>query len=131
MVRWFVIPMRNPSTPDGRGTLDDPWRPKYLQELGLTATNGTSFRYWVLVSIDDAPALDTLAAYPDVHEITDRPIPARKRTIIRNWLTKRGVTADLTLTGQTLVDELFRVCREVQVAETPAIRASLSADMTS
>lgn len=131
MARTFVIPVIPPANAQKIGTSEDPWRPKYLRERGLGFTNSTTFRYWMLCEVIGTPAqLDALAAEPDVHEITASAIPAGKRTAINNWLAKRGVTANLNLTGDALVDELRRVCLLVQQAETPAIRAALFTDMT-
>lgn len=139
--RWFVIPMQKPVDPSGFGTRDDPWRPKYLREAGLGFTDGANFRYWMICRVtygsDDIydPAgealLDTLAARPDVHEIrANTAIPAGKRAALQNWLTKRGVTdANLDLQGIALVNELKRICLQVQRAETQAERDAIRAEL--
>lgn len=131
MARTFVIPVIPPANAQKIGTPEDPWRPKYLRERGLGFTNSTTFRYWMLCEVIGTPAqLDALAAEPDVHEITDAAIPAGKRTAINNWLAKRGVTADLNLTGDALVAELRRICLLVQSRETAQERATIFSDIT-
>jgi len=69
-MRRFRIPLQAPVNGTGRGTRDDPWRPKYLQELGLdfSSFERTREHMCCVVSGDEA-ALDHLAQYPDVEEL--------------------------------------------------------------
>ncbi len=133
MARWFVLPMVPPANAQKIGTIDDPWRPKYLRERGLGYTNSTQFRYWILCQVIGTPAeLDQLDPLPDVVELVPgRQIPTAKRNAMLNWLAKRGVTdANLTLTGDELAAELRRICTLVQSRETPQERAAIFADIT-
>lgn len=133
MARTFIVPIIPPANAQKKGTTLDPWRPKYMRELGLGFTNTTSFRYWMLLEATGSDAaMDTLASQPDVHEITPgTSIPANKRNQIANWLTKRGITdADLTLQGDALIAELRRICALAQSSETEQDRVAIFSDMT-
>lgn len=133
MARTFIVPMVPPVNASKKGTAEDPWRPKYMRELGLGYTNGITFRYWSMYdAIGSDAAMDTLASQPDVHEITPgTSIPANKRNQIANWLAKRNITdADLTLQGDALIAELRRICLLVQSRETAQERATIFSDIT-
>jgi len=68
----FAIPMQAPAS--GRGTPQDPWRPKYLRETsGIRRWSMITDRSRALVTIEDADesALAQLRAQPDVRELSD------------------------------------------------------------
>jgi hypothetical protein len=131
MARWFAIPMQRPSTPDGRGTVADPWRVKYLREAGLTNTGGISTRYGVITQVFGTEAqLDALAAHNDVVEITDAPLSQGQQNRLAAFLARRGIVVDTSLPGPQLIEALFAAILAVQAQETPAIRASIFAELT-
>lgn len=62
--------MQPPGNGTGIGTREDPWRPKYLQELGLDFSSIANFRTHMECYVSgDAQALDELAQKPDVEEL--------------------------------------------------------------
>lgn len=72
--RTFIIPMQAPAG-TAYGTRRNPWRPKYLQELGLGFTNSTCIRgpggYYLAEVFGPEDRIEELAAKPDVVELPD------------------------------------------------------------
>lgn len=58
---------------DGKGTREDPWRPKYLRELNLRFSSQGNLRSHMLCAVaeddGDVANLSELAAQPDVIEL--------------------------------------------------------------
>ena len=72
MTVWFAIPMQSPAS--GRGTPQDPWRPKYLRETpGIRRWSMVTDRTQALVTIEEADesALSELRMKPDVRELNE------------------------------------------------------------
>lgn len=67
--RTFLIPMQAPANGTGKGTRADPWRPRYLQELGLSFSIHNARDFCVADVTGPNLVLDQLAAKKDVVEL--------------------------------------------------------------
>lgn len=67
--RTFLIPMQSPANGTGKGTRADPWRPKYLQELGLSFSIQNARDFCIAEVTGPNLVLDQLAKKPDVVEL--------------------------------------------------------------
>jgi hypothetical protein len=67
--RTFLIPMQSPANGTGKGTRADPWRPRHLQELGLSFSIHNARHFCIAEVTGPNLVLDELAAKPDVVEL--------------------------------------------------------------
>jgi len=67
--RTFLIPMQSPASGTGIGTRTDPWRPRYLQELGLSFSIHNARAFCIADVTGPNMVLDQLAAKNDVVEL--------------------------------------------------------------
>jgi hypothetical protein len=67
--RTFLIPMQAPANGTGKGTRADPWRPRYLQELGLSFSILNARDFCIAEVTGPNMVLDQLAAKKDVVEL--------------------------------------------------------------
>lgn len=67
--RTFLIPMQSPASGTGIGTRSDPWRPRYLQELGLSFSIHNARDFCIADVTGPNLVLDQLAAKKDVVEL--------------------------------------------------------------
>lgn len=119
-MRTFLIPMQAPVNGTGKGTREDPWRPKYLKELGLGLNNASAVRgqegFYLGEVGGPEKAIEQLAAQPDVVELTesDDPLPAAKIAKVE------GVSRNLALarkgTGREVVASLRQAMQDKQIA---------------
>jgi hypothetical protein len=115
--RHFLLPMVGPA--DGKGTRADPWRPKYLRELGLSYSirNGRDFclaEVW-----GDEKALEQLAAMPDVEEVLDTDAPVEAGKLARTEAATKNLPLSRKGTGKELLLSLRQSIHDKQVAERP------------
>lgn len=100
-VRVFLVPMVGPL--DGKGTRENPWRPKYLREMNLDFSSQGNLRGCMLCRIEgDDKSLESLAAQPDVVEVVAGQ-DERSKNQVREMTAASGLTleasADLSLEG--------------------------------
>ena len=87
-IAFVLCPMIGPAI--GKGTREDPWRPKYLQELGVAFSSMGNRRTEMLCRVEGTEEqLAALAANPDVQELDAKSAETLKAAIENE---KRGET---------------------------------------
>jgi hypothetical protein len=91
--RSFLIPMQAPANGTGKGTREDPWRPKYLAELGLTYSIHNARDFCIADVTGPNCVLDDLAAKKDVVELRNdgKPLSDEKHAVARAMLDFAGI----------------------------------------
>jgi hypothetical protein len=86
--RTFLIPMQAPANGTGIGTRADPWRPRYLRELGLSFSIHNARDFCIAEVTGPNLVLDQLAAKPDVVELRNdgRPLSDEKHAAAARML---------------------------------------------
>lgn len=116
MARYFLIPMQAPANGTGRGTRTDPWRPKYLKELGLSYSIRNARDFCLADVWGDDKALDELASMPDVEEVkdSDEALPPEKLTRVAT--ASKDIPLARTATERELLASLRQAIHDKQVA---------------
>jgi hypothetical protein len=85
--------MQAPSNGTGKGTRADPWRPKYLAELGLTFSIHNARDFCIADVTGPNCVLDELAARKDVVELRNdgKPLSDEKHATARAMLDFAGI----------------------------------------
>lgn len=149
MARLFLIPMQPPQNGTGKGTLQDPWRPKYLFELGLdyAISNGRDVALVEIPPFDPArvkgtegevraaearyaASLNALVGKSDVEEIRDDAVvltdaeKQRAAVLYGTLPVARNTTgAELLLSLREALRDRQRAGRQVSV--DAAVREAL------
>ena len=126
-MRTFVIPMVGPAA--GKGTSENPWRPKYVHEAGLSYSSQGNFRYAMLCVVKGTDTeLDALAAHADVVEVTPGGVHPSARGRLTALLARRGIVPP-GLGGPHVFKELREAIANKQRSETAADRAAILIDL--
>lgn len=109
--------MQAPANGTGIGTRADPWRPKYLKELGLSYTIRNAREFCLAEVWGEEKALTQLAGMSDVEELAedDQPVAAAKLSRVE----ARGLSLARKSTGREVIASLKRAIHDKQVAERP------------
>jgi hypothetical protein len=91
--RSFLIPMQAPVNDTGKGTRADPWRPKYLMELGLAFSIHNARDFCIADVTGPNCVLDDLAARKDVVELRNdgKLLSDEKHSVARAMLDFAGI----------------------------------------
>jgi hypothetical protein len=118
-MRMFLIPMLAPANGSGKGTRQDPWRPKYLRELGLSYSIHNARDFCLAEVWGDEKAMDELSTRPDVAELldTDEAVPASTLARVEGY--GRNMALAREGTGRELIASLRSAIHSKQTAEQP------------
>lgn len=114
-MRYFLIPMQAPVN-GTKGTKQDPWRPKYLKELGLNFSIRNARDVCLAEVSGDESAMDELAAENDVEEIPDDTDDLPPGRLVRIVARSGGLPLVVTRSGREVIASLKLAIQDKQIA---------------
>jgi len=127
--RTFLIPMQAPANGTGIGTRADPWRPRYLQELGLSFSIHNARDFCIAEVTGPNMVLDQLAAKPDVVELRNdgKPLSDEKHAAAAKMLEFANLAQAREPIDRRAIEKLKEAILHRQRATKPSasLRASV------
>lgn len=123
-MRTFLIPMTGPAA-GGKGTREDPWRPKYIREANLRFASRGNLRFAMLCEVQGPDAdLEMLAAQPDVIELATGRLSADTQEKLAQALfecaSRAGVSIPIDTATTATAGEFSTAILKYQQQRTPA-----------